>query len=107
MRQTSERIFEPMRTARIVAIEVEPTDELGPEPWAVEWTNDLGSSGTPLRQESRAAARRQHAEAVAARSEPGRGIRRGINGHQSGLSVYAEQPLVRIGIAPIRDDGQD
>lgn len=31
-----------VRVTRIVAIEVEPTDELGPEPWAVEWTNDLG-----------------------------------------------------------------
>lgn len=33
---------EDVRVTRIVAIEVEPTDELGPEPWAVEWTNDLG-----------------------------------------------------------------
>lgn len=31
-----------VRVTRIVAIEIEPTDELGPEPWAVEWTNDLG-----------------------------------------------------------------
>ena len=31
-----------VRVTRIVAIEVEPTEDLGPEPWAVEWTNDLG-----------------------------------------------------------------
>lgn len=31
-----------VRVARIVAMEVEPTEEVGPEPWAVEWTNDLG-----------------------------------------------------------------
>lgn len=31
-----------MRVTRIVATEIEPTDDLGPEPWAVEWTNDLG-----------------------------------------------------------------
>ena len=31
-----------MGVTRIVVTEVEPTDELGPEPWAVEWTNDLG-----------------------------------------------------------------
>jgi hypothetical protein len=30
-----------VRVARIIATEVEPSDELGPEPWAVEWTNDL------------------------------------------------------------------
>lgn len=32
-----------MRVTRIIATEIEPTDELGPEPWAVEWTNDLGT----------------------------------------------------------------
>ncbi|WP_156409461.1 hypothetical protein [Mycobacterium sp. Root265] len=31
-----------VHVTRIVAIEIEPTDDLGPEPWAVEWTNDLG-----------------------------------------------------------------
>lgn len=34
-----------VRVTRIVAIEIEPTEELGPEPWAVEWTNDLGEFG--------------------------------------------------------------
>ncbi len=31
-----------MRVTRIFVTKVEPTDELRPEPWAVEWTNDLG-----------------------------------------------------------------
>ncbi|WNG84304.1 hypothetical protein C6A86_012000 [Mycobacterium sp. ITM-2016-00316] len=30
-----------MGVTRIVALEVEPSDELGSELWAVEWTDDL------------------------------------------------------------------